>query len=127
MGGQVVQINDYQKQRFVERVIEAMFNTISEKIIAVLGFAFKKVWLTSLFPRTFPTASHHVPYPPRCRHVLPISDRARLSNTPHLQWHQRCELGLYLLKPALSKRSLLQQGNSRSLHLVTPAEAQPCA
>ena len=40
---QVVQINDYQKQRFVERVIESMFNTISGKKIAVLGFAFKKV------------------------------------------------------------------------------------
>jgi UDPglucose 6-dehydrogenase len=39
---QVVQINDYQKQRFVERVIESMFNTISGKKIAVLGFAFKK-------------------------------------------------------------------------------------
>ncbi len=48
---QVVQINDYQKQRFVERMIEAMFNTISGKKIAVLGFAFKKVrhqLLTSL-------------------------------------------------------------------------------
>ena len=40
---QVVQINDYQKQRFVEMVISAMFNTISGKSIAVLGFAFKKV------------------------------------------------------------------------------------
>ena len=44
---QVVQINDYQKQRFVERMIEAMFNTISGKKIAVLGFAFKKVRLAS--------------------------------------------------------------------------------
>ena len=40
---QVVSINDYQKQRFVERIIEAMFNTISGKKIAILGFAFKKV------------------------------------------------------------------------------------
>mmetsp|Transcript_55 Transcript_55/g.200 ORF Transcript_55/g.200 Transcript_55/m.200 type:complete len:489 (+) Transcript_55:155-1621(+) len=38
----VVEINDYQKQRFVERVIESMFNTISGKIITILGFAFKK-------------------------------------------------------------------------------------
>eukprot|EP00884_Botryococcus_braunii_P011777 jgi/Botrbrau1/205/Bobra.0022s0185.1 len=38
----VVHINDYQKQRFVERIIEAMFNTISGKKIAILGFAFKK-------------------------------------------------------------------------------------
>ena len=49
---QVVQINDYQKQRFVERMIEAMFNTISGKKIAVLGFAFKKVWR--------PTHSHRL-------------------------------------------------------------------
>lgn len=38
----VVEINDYQKQRFVERIIESMFNTIANKHIAVLGFAFKK-------------------------------------------------------------------------------------
>lgn len=38
----VVGINDYQKQRFVERVISAMFNTISGKKIAIMGFAFKK-------------------------------------------------------------------------------------
>ena len=35
-------INDYQKQRFVERMIDSMFNTISGKKIAILGFAFKK-------------------------------------------------------------------------------------
>lgn len=38
----VVAINDYQKTRFVARVIESMFNTISGKRIAILGFAFKK-------------------------------------------------------------------------------------
>lgn len=35
-------MNDYQKQRFVERMISGMFNTVSRKKIAVLGFAFKK-------------------------------------------------------------------------------------
>ncbi|KAI7845979.1 hypothetical protein COHA_000524 [Chlorella ohadii] len=39
---QVILMNDYQKQRFVEQVISAMFNTISKKKIAVYGFAFKK-------------------------------------------------------------------------------------
>jgi UDPglucose 6-dehydrogenase len=39
---QVITMNDFQKQRFVERVISAMFNTISRKKIAVYGFAFKK-------------------------------------------------------------------------------------
>jgi UDPglucose 6-dehydrogenase len=38
----VVGINDWQKQRFVRRMIDTMFNTVSGKRIAVLGFAFKK-------------------------------------------------------------------------------------
>ncbi|KAI3965789.1 hypothetical protein MKX01_010746 [Papaver californicum] len=39
---QVVQINDYQKLRFVNKVVSSMFNTVSGKKILVLGFAFKK-------------------------------------------------------------------------------------
>ncbi|GLT54848.1 hypothetical protein SLA2020_280120 [Shorea laevis] len=39
---QVIKINDYQKNRFVNRVVSSMFNTVSNKKIAVLGFAFKK-------------------------------------------------------------------------------------
>jgi len=38
----VVEMNDYQKHRFSRRVISTMFNTVSDKKIAVLGFAFKK-------------------------------------------------------------------------------------
>jgi UDPglucose 6-dehydrogenase len=39
---QVITINQWQKQRFVERMMRTMFNTIAGKRIAVLGFAFKK-------------------------------------------------------------------------------------
>lgn len=39
---QVVQMNDYQKERFVRRILDAMFNTVSGKHIAILGYAFKK-------------------------------------------------------------------------------------
>jgi UDPglucose 6-dehydrogenase len=39
---QVVVMNDYQKRRFSERIVRTMFNTVSDKKIAVLGFAFKK-------------------------------------------------------------------------------------
>ena len=39
---QVISINDYQKSRFVNRIVSSMFNTVSGKKIAVLGFAFKK-------------------------------------------------------------------------------------
>jgi len=38
----VLQLNDWQKRRFVQRMMSAMFNTLSGKRIAVLGFAFKK-------------------------------------------------------------------------------------
>ncbi|CAO3703305.1 unnamed protein product [Rhizopus stolonifer] len=39
---QVVIMNEYQKKRFVRNVISTLFNTITNKRIAVLGFAFKK-------------------------------------------------------------------------------------
>ncbi|KAG1654793.1 hypothetical protein FOA52_005728 [Chlamydomonas sp. UWO 241] len=39
---QVVSMNDYQKNRFVERVISSMFNTVKNKKVAIFGFAFKK-------------------------------------------------------------------------------------
>jgi UDPglucose 6-dehydrogenase len=39
---QVVIMNEYQKKRFVRNIIKTLFNTITNKKIAVLGFAFKK-------------------------------------------------------------------------------------
>jgi UDPglucose 6-dehydrogenase len=39
---QVVAMNDWQKSRFVKRMVDTMFNTVSGKRIAILGFAFKK-------------------------------------------------------------------------------------
>ena len=39
---QVVTMNDYQKRRFVTRMVRRMFNTVSDKKIAIWGFAFKK-------------------------------------------------------------------------------------
>ncbi|XP_027100440.1 UDP-glucose 6-dehydrogenase 5-like [Coffea eugenioides] len=38
----VIKINDYQKARFVNRIVSSMFNTVSGKKIGILGFAFKK-------------------------------------------------------------------------------------
>lgn len=37
----VVAMNDYQKRRFVQKMISAMFNTVAGKRIALFGFAFK--------------------------------------------------------------------------------------
>lgn len=39
---QVVMMNDYQKHRFSRRIVKSMFNTVSDKQIAIWGFAFKK-------------------------------------------------------------------------------------
>lgn len=38
----VVGINDWQKRRFAARIVKDLFNTVADKKIAVLGFAFKK-------------------------------------------------------------------------------------
>ncbi|KAK3099367.1 hypothetical protein FSP39_003350 [Pinctada imbricata] len=39
---QVIKINEYQRRRFADRIIESLFNTVTNKKIAILGFAFKK-------------------------------------------------------------------------------------
>ncbi len=38
----VVKMNDWQKERFASRVVSALYNSVADKKIAVLGFAFKK-------------------------------------------------------------------------------------
>ena len=39
---QVVEVNNWQKSRFVEKIVRTLFNTVNGKRIAILGFAFKK-------------------------------------------------------------------------------------
>ena len=39
---QVILMNDYQKKRFSEKMVAKMFNTVTGKKIAILGYAFKK-------------------------------------------------------------------------------------
>ncbi len=39
---QVIILNDHQKQRFAEKIIQTMYNTVNGKKIAFLGWAFKK-------------------------------------------------------------------------------------
>ena len=38
----VVKINDWQKHRFAGKIVRSLFNSVADKKIAVLGFAFKK-------------------------------------------------------------------------------------
>lgn len=39
---QVIHLNNYQKHRFAKQIIDSLFNTVSDKKIAFLGWAFKK-------------------------------------------------------------------------------------
>ena len=39
---QVIEVNNWQRRRFTENIIKTMFDTVSGKKIAILGFAFKK-------------------------------------------------------------------------------------
>jgi UDPglucose 6-dehydrogenase len=39
---QVVHLNNWQKSRFVEKIVRTLYNTVNGKRIGVLGFAFKK-------------------------------------------------------------------------------------
>lgn len=38
----VVKMNDWQKRRFATKIVRALFNSVADKKIGVLGFAFKK-------------------------------------------------------------------------------------
>lgn len=39
---QVIDMNDFQKNRFAKNMVQTMFNTVTGKKITILGFAFKK-------------------------------------------------------------------------------------
>lgn len=39
---QVININEYQRRRFANRIIQSLFNTVTNKKIAIFGFSFKK-------------------------------------------------------------------------------------
>ncbi|EGR32701.1 udp-glucose dehydrogenase, putative [Ichthyophthirius multifiliis] len=39
---QVLKLNEYQKQRFTDTIIEKMYNNVSNKILTIFGVAFKK-------------------------------------------------------------------------------------
>merc|ERR1711998_562666 len=43
---QVIAMNDWQKQRFATNIVSSMFNTVSGKRIAVLGFASRRTQAT---------------------------------------------------------------------------------
>jgi len=38
----VVDINEYQKERFIKKIVNCLYNTLTDKKVAILGFAYKK-------------------------------------------------------------------------------------
>lgn len=38
---QVIDINNWQRRRFADKIIAELFNTVTDKRIAIFGFAFK--------------------------------------------------------------------------------------
>lgn len=38
----VIDINEYQKARFIKRIVKCLFNTLTGKKVAILGYAYKK-------------------------------------------------------------------------------------
>merc|ERR1712066_636763 len=38
----VIELNDYQRRRFVTNILKSLYNTVTDTKIAILGFAFKK-------------------------------------------------------------------------------------
>jgi hypothetical protein len=59
-------MNEYQKRRFAQNVVSSMFNTITNKKLAVLGFAFKKVrFPLPLFSISPPPSAYLNPKPDR--------------------------------------------------------------
>lgn len=39
---QVINMNNWQRKRFADKIVKSMFDTVSNKVFGVLGFAFKK-------------------------------------------------------------------------------------
>merc|ERR1711981_620953 len=38
----VIELNDYQRRRFVTQILKSLFNTVTDKKVVIYGFAFKK-------------------------------------------------------------------------------------
>lgn len=81
---QVIIMNEYSKTRFASKVVSTMFNTITGKKIAVLGFAFKKntgdtrasaaITLCKFFRQELATVAIYDPKVPAKQIILDLSE-----------------------------------------------------
>lgn len=88
----VVKINDWQKHRFAARIVRELFNTITGKRIAVLGFAFKKdtndtreTAAIAVCQDLLDEGAEVVVYDPKVREQDIISDVLGSSKNPNLK------------------------------------------
>ncbi|WP_410877807.1 UDP-glucose 6-dehydrogenase [Myroides sp. DW712] len=98
---QVIIMNDYQKRRFAENIVTTLFNTVNDKKIAFLGWAFKKDTNDTRESAAIYVANElmeeeaqiHV-YDPKVTQMQMLSDldylatRAPEANRKHLTVHQ---------------------------------------
>lgn len=86
---QVILMNNYQKKRFARKIVSQMFNTVSEKKIALLGWAFKKDTNDSRESAAIDIANYlieeqaelHI-YDPKVTSQQILSDLERATNLP---------------------------------------------
>ncbi len=86
---QVILMNDYQKRRFAENIVKTLYNTVSEKKIAFLGWAFKKDTNDTRESAAIYVADHllneeaHIMvYDPKVTRIQIQTDIQRLQNNP---------------------------------------------
>lgn len=86
---QVILMNNYQKKRFARKIVSEMFNTVSGKKIALLGWAFKKDTNDSRESAAIDIANYlieeqaelHI-YDPKVTSQQILSDLERVTNLP---------------------------------------------
>ena len=86
---QVILMNNYQKKRFARKIVSEMFNTVSGRKIALLGWAFKKDTNDSRESAAIDIANYlieeqaelHI-YDPKVTSQQILSDLERITNLP---------------------------------------------
>lgn len=110
---QVVKMNDYQKRRFVQRIVRTLFNTVSDKKIAVWGFAFKKDTND-----TRESAAIYI-----CRDLLEERAKVTIYDPKVTEAQIRHELELVMLGPDGRLTPSAEKLLAENLHVAASAES----
>lgn len=78
----MIEINNWQRRRFADKIIAELFNTVAGKKIAVFGFAFKKNT-----GDTRESSAIHV-----CKHLLEEEGQLAIYDPKVTEKQIRCEL-----------------------------------